>query len=271
MSTDGTILASGGDAVNASPAKMMSLEKTIGKELQDNIAKTLTPYLGFDNFEISVAARLNTDKRQTNETAFNPEIAGRALGARRSRRPAASRTRNARTAVGVEQNVPAEQATPASGDQSKRSNERREELTNYEVSSKTTRRSARATRSRSLTIAVVVNRKRLLARSATSATPEAVDKQLKEVERLVETAAGIDAKRGDRITVSAVEFLQGGQRSSPSARPASSTAARATGQHRQCLGHRRRDGAADLVRAAAGDEGHPRGQGRRPAGCRSGR
>ena len=73
LSTDGTILAAGGDSASASPAKMMSLEKTIGRELQDNIAKTLTPYLGFNNFEISVAARLNTDKRQTNETAFNPE------------------------------------------------------------------------------------------------------------------------------------------------------------------------------------------------------
>jgi flagellar M-ring protein FliF len=34
---------------------------------------------------------------------------------------------------------------------------------------------------------------------------------LKDVERLIESAAGIDAKRGDRITVSAVEFLQGSQ------------------------------------------------------------
>ena len=83
LNTDGTILASGGDAASAAPAKMVSLEKTIGQELQDNIAKTLTPYLGLDNFEISVAARLNTDKRQTNETDLQPRVAGRALGARR--------------------------------------------------------------------------------------------------------------------------------------------------------------------------------------------
>jgi len=69
----GTILASGGDAGGASPAKMVSLERSIAKELQDNVAKTLAPYLGFGNFEISVAARLNTDKRQVNETAYSPE------------------------------------------------------------------------------------------------------------------------------------------------------------------------------------------------------
>ena len=58
---------------------------------------------------------------------------------------------------------------------------------------------------------MVINRKRLLASLGEGAGPEAVEKQLKEVERLIESAAGIDAKRGDRITVSAVEFLQGGQ------------------------------------------------------------
>ena len=112
LNTDGTILASGGDTSSAAPGKMLSLEKTISKELQDNIAKTLDPYLGINNFEISVAARLNTDKRQTNETSYNPEsrversvrvvketgnsqnsanrIAGR-RGAECSRRPAGAR------------------------------------------------------------------------------------------------------------------------------------------------------------------------------------
>src|SRR4029079_9734554 len=104
---------------------MISVEKTIGHELRDNIAKTLTPYLGFNNFEISVAARLNTDKRQTNETAFNPESRVE-RSVRVIKETANQQNTNARTAVGVEQNVPAEQTSATSGDQSKRSNERRE-------------------------------------------------------------------------------------------------------------------------------------------------
>ena len=54
---------------------------------------------------------------------------------------------------------------------------------------------------------MVVNRKRMLAALGEGAAPDALDKQLKEVERLVGSAAGVDAKRGDRITVAAVEFL----------------------------------------------------------------
>jgi flagellar M-ring protein FliF len=209
LSTDGTILASGGDAASASPTKMISLEKTVGRELQDNIAKTLTPYLGFSNFEISVAARLNTDKRQVNETNFNPESRVE-RSVRVIKETGQQQNTNSRTPVAVETNVPAEAApTGSSGDQSKRSNERREELTNYEVSSKTVSTVSEGYKIEQLTVAVVINRKRLLASLGASASPEAVDKQLKEVERLIESAAGIDARRGDRITVSAVEFLQG--------------------------------------------------------------
>jgi flagellar M-ring protein FliF len=54
---------------------------------------------------------------------------------------------------------------------------------------------------------VVVNRKRIAAALGANAGADAVDKQLKEIEHLVGSAAGIDAKRGDRVTVSAVEFL----------------------------------------------------------------
>ena len=218
LSTDGTILASGGDSASATPAKMISLEKTIGRELRDNIAKTLTPYLGFNNFEISVAARLNTDKRQVNETSYNPESRVE-RSVRVVKETGNQQNTNSRTPVSVEQNVPAEQtATSPAGDQSRRSNERREELTNYEVSSKVVNTVSEGYKIEQLTVAVVVNRKRLLAALGEGAGPEAVDKQLKEVERLIESAAGVDAKRGDRITVAAVDFT-GGQALEPVASP----------------------------------------------------
>jgi flagellar M-ring protein FliF len=257
LNTDGTILASGGESASAAPGKMVSLEKTFSKELQDNIAKTLAPYLGLGNFEISVAARLNTDKRQTNETAYNPE--SRVERSVRVVKETGSQQNSAnRTAVGAEQNVPAEQQGASGGDQSKRTNERREELTNYEVGTKTTSTVSEGYRLESLTVAVVVNRKRLVAALGDNAGPEAVDKQLKEVERLVASAAGIDTKRGDRVSVAALEFIDSGH----------GTRACAVDRHgrapapphrlpRQRRGYGRHDGAAHLVRRAAGDAGDP--------------
>jgi flagellar M-ring protein FliF len=79
------------------------------------------------------------------------------------------------------------------------------------VSSKTTSTISEGYRLEHLTVAVVVNRKRLLAALGDKATPDALEKQLKEVEGLVASAAGVDAKRGDRVTVSALDFVEGVQ------------------------------------------------------------
>ena len=62
---------------------MLALEKSVSQDIQDSVRKTLAPYLSLRNFQISVAARLNTDKKQVNETTYDPEFARRALGARR--------------------------------------------------------------------------------------------------------------------------------------------------------------------------------------------
>jgi flagellar M-ring protein FliF len=58
-----------------------------------------------------------------------------------------------------------------------------------------------------LTVAVVVNRKRLEAMLGDKATQAEIDTKLKEIENLVSSATGADQKRGDRITVAAVEFI----------------------------------------------------------------
>lgn len=208
LHTDGTVLASAGDGASTASNRMIDLEKTISKDLSDNVRKTLTPYLGLDNFEVSVAARLNLDKRQINETVFDPdsrvERSLRVVKESGSQQDSASRQ-----PVGVEQNVPDEGANGAGGDQSVRTNERREDLTNFELNSKTTSTTSEGYRIDGLTIAVVVNRKRLLETLDVSADPDAMQKQITEVERLVATSAGVDIDRGDQISVVAVEFAEG--------------------------------------------------------------
>jgi len=205
LNTDGTVLASAGDGSSSSSTRMIELEKEVSKDLSDNVRKTLTPYLGLDNFEVSVAARLNLDKRQTNETNFDPDSkVERSL--RVVKESGSQQDSSSKSPVGVEQNVPDQGQGASGGDQSKKTNERREDLTNYELNSRTVQTTSEGYRVEALTIAVVINRKRLLATLGESATPEAVQTQVKEVERLVGTAAGVDLKRGDQISVAAVEF-----------------------------------------------------------------
>ena len=207
MSTDGSLLSSVDGAIAAAPSKMLELETTVAHELKENVRKTLAPYIGIDNFEISVAARLNIDKRQINETAFDPESRFE-----RSQRTVKEKTNSQdagpRQPVGVDQNLPDQQPNAAAGaDQTSRSSERKEELKNFEANSKTTSTVSEGYRVENLTVAVVVNRKRLEALLGDGAAQNAIDAKLKEVEGLVASATGADLKRGDRITVAAVEFL----------------------------------------------------------------
>jgi len=207
LSTDGTVLSSADDAIGVAPSKMLELETTVARELKENVSKTLAPYIGIDNFELSVAARLNIDKRQINETAFDPESRFE-RSQRTVKEKSNSQDAGNRQPVGVDQNLPDQQPDAAAGaDQSSRRSERKEELKNFEANSKTISTVSEGYRIENLTVAVVVNRKRLEALLGKGAAQDAIDAKLKEVEGLVASATGADQKRGDRITVAAVEFL----------------------------------------------------------------
>jgi flagellar M-ring protein FliF len=206
LSTDGTVLASGEGGLDAAPTKMLELETTVARELKENVSKTLAPYIGIDNFELSVAARLNIDKRQINETAFDPK--SRFERSRRTvKETSNSQDAGSNQPVGVDQNLPDQGASSAGNDTSSRSSTRKEELKNFEANSKTTSTVSEGYRIEALTVAVVINRERLKALLGDKATQADIDAKLKEVEGLVASATGADQKRGDRITVAAVQFL----------------------------------------------------------------
>jgi len=206
LSTDGTVLAGGEGSMDAAPTKMLDLETTVARELKANVRKTLAPYIGIDNFELSVAAQLNIDKRQINETAFDPK--SRFERSRRTvKETSNSQDAGTRQPVGVGQNLPNQGASSSGNDTSSRSSVRKEELKNFEANSKTISTVTEGFRIEELTVAVVVNKARLKALLGEKATQADIDKKLKEVEGLVASATGANLKRGDRITVAAVEFL----------------------------------------------------------------
>lgn len=210
MNTDGTLLMSGDDTGNASTGKLASLEKKIGLEIQDNVRRTLTPYLGLENFEISVATRLNTDKVNTSETIFNPESkVERSI--RTVRETEVSQNRSGQKPTTVQQNLPDQSIRADSSDSSSEDNQRREELTNYEISSKTIQTISDGYSIRNLSVAVLVNRSRIAALLGDNATPAEIETKVAEIEQLVSSAAGFNKARGDQIKVAAVSFVdQGG-------------------------------------------------------------
>jgi flagellar M-ring protein FliF len=207
LSTDGTIFAAGGDLAGAASGKMLDLEKQVSQEIAANIRKTLVPFLGLGNFEASVTARLNLDKRQINETAFDPDSKVE-RSTRTIRESGTSQNSNGKWTVSVEQNIPGGEGGGKPADQSRRSTEKKEEITNYEVNSKTVSTVSDGYRIENIAVAVVIDRKHLPGSAGTPGSAS-VDDQIKSVERLASSAAGLQPARGDKVTVVAVDFAGG--------------------------------------------------------------
>ncbi len=206
LSTDGTVLASGDDATNGAPSKMLDLEKVIDGNIAENIRRTLAPSLGAKNLQVSVAARLNTDTKQIAETTYNPD--GRVERSTRTvKETTASQNSSSQAPAGVGQNLP--QAKPQGGDgkNATEQNDKREELNNYEVSSKTTTTVSTGYTIDRLSIAVVLNRAALVSALGDKVPADGVDRKLADIEQLVGSAAGFDKARGDSVKVMAVDFV----------------------------------------------------------------
>jgi flagellar M-ring protein FliF len=207
LNTEGALLTSGDDLADAAPGQMLSLESSVSKEIQENIRKTLAPYLGLRNFQISVAVRVNTDKRQTNETIFNPDSRVERSVKVTKQNQTSQNSSNAEAPATVTQNVPKESSTPSEGKQSNEENQKREELTNYEVSSKSINTVSGGFSVEHISVAVLINKASLAAALGGKPPPEGLVKQLADLEDIVASAAGLDKTRGDHVKLSAVDFV----------------------------------------------------------------
>ena len=219
LSADGQVLAAGADGENGTPSRAAKLEQTIGEGLQDNIRRTLAPMVGLRNLNVSVAVRLNTDKRQVNETIYNPDQRVE-RSVRVVRENQTAQNSSSQGATGVERNIPAASAKSGDGKQSNEENNKREELTNYEVSTKQISTTSGGYSIERLSAAILVNRAGLSAGLGDKANDaEALDKRINEIAELVTSAAGLMKERGDLVKVTAVNFADDGQELEPVAGP----------------------------------------------------
>ncbi|KAA9368525.1 flagellar basal-body MS-ring/collar protein FliF [Ochrobactrum quorumnocens] len=207
LDTNGRLLASAGEAANGAALMTASLEQQVAANVDESIRKALAPYLGIGHFQSSVQASLDTDRRQTNETSFDPESRVE-RSVRVVRESGDSRNSRNDNATGVEQNIPQEEIQSRNGDSSTEKTDRREELTNYEMNTKTVSTVSDGYAVKRLSIAVVIDQARLLETAGTTPPPaDFVDQQILKIRDLVATAAGLNADRGDVINVTAVNFL----------------------------------------------------------------
>ena len=206
LNTEGAILASGGDADSIGGGKMVMVEETVNRDIEDKIRRTLTPYLGIGNFQVSVVSRLNTDRTTTNETTYDPGSRVE-RSVRTVKENALAQNRSSQAPASVQENIPDQPGLADAGKNSNETNDKREELTNYEVSSKTVQTAHDGFVIEKLSIAILVNKQRLTAAQGDGADAVPVEHQLMDIEQLVSSAAGFSKERGDQLKVAAVSFV----------------------------------------------------------------
>lgn len=207
LNTDGMILStSDGDPTDAVPGKTLAMEKSISREIQDNVRRTLTPYLRLANFQVSVRAQINTDRKQINETIYDPDSRVE-RSVRTIKENSVSQNNTSPNGVSAERNIPQNQAPTGDGKQSNDENKKSEELTNFEVSSKSITTVSGGYAIDNLSVAVLINRAAFTAAGKEAPKQEDLDRQLKEIEQLVTSASGLKKERGDTLKISAVDFV----------------------------------------------------------------
>jgi flagellar M-ring protein FliF len=205
IGADGTLLSGGDEAATNASARMLELEHTVAQQIQESVKRTLAPYLGLDNFQVSAVARLNLDQHQQTETKYDPDSKVE-RSTRTVKEEQSSQAGSGDKTVSVEQNVPGEENTGQQKDQSKQARDRKEETTNYEISSTSASTVSQGYKISNISVAVVVNKKRLMEILGKDAKPSEIDKQVAQIQKLALSAAGLDTDRGDRINVAAVDF-----------------------------------------------------------------
>ncbi len=205
MNTDGSLLASGKNRDSAVPRQLMSLELGVSNQIKENIRTTLTPYLGAENFQISVAVRLDTDKRKTTQTIFDP--ASRVeRSVREIKEKGSAENANTSSAVSVDQDIPETKTEAGPSQKNSENKERKEKLINYEVSSKTVTTVGMGYLIKNISIAAVINEAAFKNGAGKALSAEQMKVQRLEIEQLVSSAAGFDVSRGDKLKVTAVKF-----------------------------------------------------------------
>ncbi len=208
LDASGKLMAAGEDPLSNMLTSNMSIEHMIEKQIGENIRRALTPYLGPDNFRTSIRADINTDRKQIEETIFDPDSRIERSVQVVKTEESASQEGGGAEPVTVEQALPGEEEEAGAGPQSSENRERREETTNYELSSKKIATVSSGYTVEKMSIAVVINRARLLTTLGSGATDAQIAESISEIRNVVATTAGLDETRGDAINITAVEFLE---------------------------------------------------------------
>jgi flagellar M-ring protein FliF len=204
--TDGKLLGAAHTSEDSSTGDLLDLETKVSNEVSKRVTNTLEPFAGAENIRVSVSTTVNFDKRQINETKFDPNskversaYIVKSVDSSKDAAPSAS--------VSVDQNIPREVKPTAVNDTSSKKKEDKQETTNYEIDSKQTATTSAGYIVERMSVAVVINKKALLNSLTSTGDAKDLTSRIAEIEAIIRSASGVVDARGDTLKVSAIDFF----------------------------------------------------------------
>jgi flagellar M-ring protein FliF len=205
----GRLLASGRGEETAVAAssleeRRVAMETRLRQEVEDILGRVVGP----GRARVQVAAELDWNRTTQTQDIFDPEqrvVRSTQTRGERSANQGGAQDRQ----VSVANELPGRQAQAGSGEGGTReSNERNEEITNFEISRTQRQEVTEAGRLRRVSVAVLVDGTYARQGDQVSYQPRSAE-EIERLATLVRSAVGFDERRGDRVEVVNLRFAEG--------------------------------------------------------------
>ena len=204
----GKLLAKGNETNTESARSNSLVERRIAFErrMAEELTDLLERSVGAGNAKVTVQADLDFDRISTTEETFDPD--GQVVRSTNT----IEESSNAEEAEGaepvtVQTNLPDGAGNDQSGNTSRSIESRTEEVTNFEISKKITNHVREIGIVRRLSVAVLVNGELVENEDGDVVYRERSQKEMDELGRLVQIAAGLLEQRGDRLEIVNMRFV----------------------------------------------------------------
>jgi flagellar M-ring protein FliF len=193
----------GFSAASSAEEQRVAYEQRVRSNIEDMLERSLGP----GHARIDVNADMDFDKTTVTSESFDPD--GQVVRSTQTVNDEHSNATNGDTPITVQTNLPdGAQTQGGQASTPKDTAKRVEETTNYEISSKKTSQIRETGQVKRISVAVLVDGSYVTAPTGEKTYQPRTPEDLDSLKKLVESAIGYDEKRGDKVEVVNMRFVQ---------------------------------------------------------------
>lgn len=208
------VISSNGEMVlgesetSAGGVTLETVKVGIEERLSSSISDILTARVGAGNARVQVAVVLNHERRITTAKNYDPDQ--QVVRSTESSEETSSDGSPDGGTVDVTNNLPGDFGANAAGGEPSSETALTREVVNYEIGSSNTETVREAGEVQRISVAVLVNGVRTVAENGDVTYVDRSPEELDRLQRLIESASGINLERGDSISIDSLQFVDYG-------------------------------------------------------------